>query len=536
MKKRIIAFLLMVLMLISVVGCGDEGSKDSGTESNAQSEGTDSSKQEEVSVDKNEYMNADGTIKMPDLTNMPVEQAKSFLKQLGLKVKVTEDYDPTEKIDVGSVIKSDYLPGESVKKGAQVFLTIRKDGVLIDPDVPYVDPLVEEREDRKQGDNSSYKPLNYEIMKAIWISQFDLQGVLAEGSQRSEESLRKLFGALCERLAKDGYNTVIVQVRPYGDSFYPSEYYPWSEYAIGSYGGYGSYDPLKVMIEEAHKVDLSFQAWINPMRVFSKAQNFELINVSYKIREWYDNPKKYPNYIYKHDTYHYLNVAYEEVRKLIIDGAAEIVRYYDVDGVHMDDYFYPSGISDAFDDAAFKASDFPNRKLFRKDNINKLVGGLYSAIKKENKNVIFGISPAGNIDNVRNSCLLDIDTILSRKGYVDYIMPQIYWGFEHTSQPYKQCLANWQALVKEPSIKFIVGLTASNIAEPTGEFIANKDVFQRYLTHIQTTDKFDGLCIFSVATLYSMFTANPSTDEGIVQEMDNFLPEFKMVPNNKIKY
>ncbi len=535
MKKRIIAFLLMLLMLVSVVGCGEEGSNGGETGSNAQStDGTDSSKSE-VSVDKNEYTNEDGTIKMPDLTNMPVEDAKSFLKQLGLKCKVTEEKDSTGKINVGCVIRTDYLPGESVKKGTQIFVTIRKENSY-DPDVPYVDPLIEEREERKQGDNSSYKPLNYEIMKAVWISQFDLQGVLADRSQSSETSLRKTFGQLCEQLVDDGYNTVIVQVRPYGDSFYPSAYYPWSSYAIGSYGGYASYDPLKVMIEEAHKVDLSFQAWINPMRVFGDEKIFDLINVSYKTREWYDNPQKYPNYVYKHKTYHYLNVAYEEVRQHIIDGAAEIVRYYDVDGVHMDDYFYPEEIPSEFDKAALQKSEFVSLKLFRKDNINKLVKGLYSAVKKENKNVLFGISPAGNTDNVRNSCMLDIDTILSNKGYVDYIMPQIYWGFEHSTQPYEKCLAEWQGLVKEPSIKFIVGLTASNITEPSGEFITNKDVFQRYLTHIQKTDKFDGLCIFSVANLYGVFTAKPSTDAGVVEEMNNFLPVFKAISNEKIKY
>ncbi len=531
MKKQIIAFLLMIIMLVSVVGCGEESSSGSGTES------TGESSKQEVSIDANEYINADGTIKMPDLTNMPYEDAKALLKSLGLKCKFGEEYDSSGNIDVGSVIKSDYLPGESVKKGAQVFLTIRKEGELIDPNVPYVDPLVKERGELAQGANSDYKPLNYETMKAIWISQFDLQGILAETTQRSEESLRKIFATLCDKLAKDGYNTVIVQVRPYGDSFYPSAYYPWSSYALGSYGVYGSYDPLKVMIEEAHKVNLSFQAWINPMRVFGDAKTFELINVSYKIREWFDNPTKYPNYIYKHETYHYLNVAYEEVRQLIIDGAAEIVRYYDVDGVHMDDYFYPTKIPKEFDFDAFKTSGYTTLIQFRKNNINKLVSGLYSAVKKENKNVLFGISPAGNIENVRNSCCLDIDTILSHKGYVDYIMPQIYWGFEHDSQPYKTCLANWQALVKEPSIKFIVGLTASNIEEQSNiEFVVNQDIFQRYLTHTQSTGMFDGLCIFSVATLYDVKTGASSTHENVKAEMDNFLPLFKTVPNKKISY
>ena len=526
MKKRIIAILLMIMMIFSAVGCGEEGS----------SAGETASDEATVSLDANDYVNDDGTVKMPDLTNMPVEQAKEFLKTLGLKSKVTEEYDKTGTINVGCVIKTDYAAGESVKKGTQIFLTIRKAGERIDPDVPYVDPLVAARGELAQGANSDYKPLNYETMKAIWISQFDLDGVLADGGQRSEESLRAIFSKLCTKLALDGYNTIIVQVRPYGDSFYPSAYYPWSDYAVGGYGLYGSYDPLKVMIEEAHKVNLSFQAWINPMRAFSSEKTFGIINVSYKLREWYDNPKKYPNYVYKHSSYFYLNVAYEEVRQLIIDGAAEIVRCYDVDGIHMDDYFYPGGIPKEFDLAMFQKSKMNSLNAFRKDNVNKLVSGLYSAIKAENKNVIFGISPAGNIENVRGYICLDIDTILSNKGYVDYIMPQIYWGFEHSTQPYKECLQRWQALVKEPSIKFIVGLTASNIANPSGEFVSSKDVFKRYLTHAQSTGMFDGLCIFSVANLYGVTTAEASNNANVKMEMKNFLPLFKAIENKKIEY
>lgn len=513
----------MALMLLSAVGCS-EGSQSSNGDNG------------EISIDINDYINEDGTITVPDFKNMSLGQAQSVIEKLGLKCKFTVEYDKTESFEVGCVMKTDYKPGDKVEKGTQIFLTIRKDGIFIDPDKPYTDPLVESRGNLEEGANSDYKPLNYEIMKAVWISQYDLAGVLADGLQRQEESLREIFGNLCTRLAEDGFNTVIVQVRPYGDSFYPSAYYPWSDVALGGYGLYGSYDPLKVMIEEAHKADLSFQAWINPMRAYSNEKTFEIINVNYKLRQWYDNPAKYPNYVYRHKDFFYLNVSYKEVRQLIIDGAAEIVRYYDVDGVHMDDYFYPSGIPDEFDNAMFKKSGFQNRNLFRKDNINKLVKGLYSAVKKENENVLFGISPAGNISNVRNSCCLDIDTILSNKGYVDYIMPQIYWGFKHATQPYKQCLENWQNLVKEPSIKFIVGLTASNIAAPHDEFLTSKSVFKRYLLHAKTTDKFDGICIFSVKTLYNVSTAEMTSNENVQKEMKNFLPSFKGIKNKKIKY
>ncbi len=530
MKKRIISFLLMVVMLLSVASCGKDTDTSSAEPSSVESNGG------LESVNPDEYKNEDGTIKMPDLKNVPVEKAKEILKQLGLRVKVTEDYDKTGTFEVGSVMVTDYLAGESVKPGTQIMLTIRKEGTFIDPDKPYVDPLVEAREELKQGDNGDYKPLNYEVMKAIWISQYDLDGILETGAQVPEETLRESCSNLYSKLALDGYNTVIVQVRPYGDSFYPSAYYPWSDYAVGGYGLYGSYDPLKIMIEEAHKVNLSFQAWINPMRAFNSEKIFKIINVNYKLRQWYDDPKAYPNYVYKHGTYFYLNVAYEEVRQLIIDGAAEIVRYYDVDGIHIDDYFYPSGMPREFDFAVFQKSGFNSLNTFRKDNINKLVSGLYSAIKKENKNVIFGISPAGNIDNVRGYICLDIDTILSNKGYVDYIMPQIYWGFEHSTQPYKECMQRWQALIKEPSIKFIVGLTASNIANPSGEFVSHKDVFARYLTHAQSTGMFDGVCIFSVATLYGVSTGEMSGNANIKKEMANFLPLFKSIRNEKIAY
>jgi uncharacterized lipoprotein YddW (UPF0748 family) len=115
-------------------------------------------------------------------------------------------------------------------------------------------------------------------------------------------------------------------------------------------------------------------------------------------------------------------------------------------------------------------------------------------------------------------------------------MPQIYWGFEHESQPFKTCLQKWQALVKEPSIKFIVGLTASNIAEPAGEFADNQDIFQRYLAHAKSTDLFDGLCIFSVMEIYDVMSATQVNNENVKAEMLNFLPSFKALKSEKVNY
>ena len=190
MKKRIIAFMLAALMLFAVTGCGES---DSETSSGSQG-GDGASSEAGISIDKNEYINEDGTITVPDLKNMPLEQARALLKELGLKSKFSEEYDSTGNFEVGCVMKTDYEPGEKVKKGTQIFLTVRKEGTFLDPNVPYVDPLVEARGDLKQGANSDYKPLNYETMKAVWISQFDLDVVLRDITLRSEESLKALFG------------------------------------------------------------------------------------------------------------------------------------------------------------------------------------------------------------------------------------------------------------------------------------------------------------------------------------------------------
>jgi uncharacterized lipoprotein YddW (UPF0748 family) len=302
--------------------------------------------------------------------------------------------------------------------------------------VSKVDKTLADRGFKDKGANSDYVPLNYDTMKAMWICQFDFGSVFCSGSsQRSESQFRAYVEQAYDNLVSMGFNTVIVQTRPNADSFYPSAYYPWSHYILGSYGKMANYDPLEIMIEEAHERKLSFQAWINPMRGMSPA-NLEKIQGNYPMAKWKADEKNKSDYIYEYNNLCYINIAYEEVRQLIIDGAAEIVRNYDVDGVHMDDYFY-FGKEVNFDLNAFNKAKRKDALLtlqkFRYNNLNTLVSGIYSAIKEENKNVLFGISPAGNLDKMDDTYYADVETWLSQDGYVDYIIPQIYFGMEHGS-------------------------------------------------------------------------------------------------------
>ena len=196
--------------------------------------------------------------------------------------------------------------------------------------------------DPMAGLTNPYTSLNYEDMKAMWLSQFDLNSVYCSGgTQNPEATYRKYLDKILDNVVANGFNTIIVQVRPNADSMYPSEYYPMSKYVVGSYGRNAKYDPFAIMIEEAHERKLSVQAWINPMRAMT---TYEITKVSndYLIKQWYKDKETKGKYVVANGSNYYLNPAYEEVRDLIIKGAREILLKYEVDGLHMDDYFYPT--------------------------------------------------------------------------------------------------------------------------------------------------------------------------------------------------
>jgi uncharacterized lipoprotein YddW (UPF0748 family) len=406
------------------------------------------------------------------------------------------------------------------------------------------DGLLAKRAILEKGANRGYKPLNYDKMKGIWISQFDFKAVYCDGeNQRSEDSYRELLCTALDNVKALGFNTVIVQMRPNADSFYPSRYYPWSHFINGQYGKFATYDPIKIFIDEAHARDLSFQAWINPMRGMP-TDDAEKLDPAYPMASWLKDESK-SRYLYVGDYVnkkaYYLNVYYEEVRQLIIDGAAEIVRYYDVDGVHMDDYFYP-GDDEAMDDVEFAAEKAKKPeytlKEMRYESLSKLVAGIYSAVKAENPNVLYGIAPAGNLNNVRKHYYADVDTWCGKPGYIDYIMPQIYWGFDHPICPFAETYQLWANLCCE-SVKYMVGLTLANAIYGYDEihydeFKNNKAVYRKTFEYMNSQSSFEGFSVFCYQYYFDALTniANVKT----TQEVVNAITAMAKIPGDKIIY
>jgi uncharacterized lipoprotein YddW (UPF0748 family) len=314
---------------------------------------------------------------------------------------------------------------------------------------------------------------------------------------------------------------------------YDSEYFPWSSIASGKQGRNPGYDPLDIMIEQAHKYNLRFEAWINPYRVTSSSTKISKLSKDNPARKWYAKASTKRNVLIYNGGIYY-NPAKQQVRDLITDGVTEIVENYDVDGIHFDDYFYPSftrsNVKTAFDAKEYNAyvkqckKDGESAKSiasWRRSQVNQLVRQVYKAIKAIDEDVEFGISPAGNIENLKSnySYYVDIDRWVSEEGYVDYICPQIYWGFRNGRYSYDKVLAKWKKLCKNRKCKLYIGLAMYRTAQPvSSEWRNSTTIMKRSVAYARKYADVDGFYFFT----YSSFTKSRAA-----KEKKNLIAELK---------
>ncbi len=337
-----------------------------------------------------------------------------------------------------------------------------------------------------------------EEVKAIYFSYIEFSKYITD---KNEENSKNNIKEIIRNLKDNGFNRIIVHVRPFSDSIYESKIYPVSKYVLNDKGMYPNYDVLRFFIEESHKNNIKFDAWINPYRI-SNFQNIEELKKDNFYKELLDKniAKVTENGIY-------LNPANEKSKKLIISGIEEIVKNYDVDGIHFDDYFYP--------DKTIDLDDYKNKfnislNDFRLNNIKELLKDVHSAIKRINKNVLFGVAPEGNIENCYENSYLDIKEILSSDNYIDYIMPQIYYGFENKNKPFINTVEEWNRLIINKNIKFIPALALYKSGKydkyaltGSNEWIENSDVIKREIEYLQGKENYNGFSIFSYNYMFN---------------------------------
>ena len=347
------------------------------------------------------------------------------------------------------------------------------------------------------GDASSATPPIAQEQKVagVWLSYLDLTTLLKGKSEREAEAA---LGQAFDQIQQMGLNSVFVQVRPFSDALYQSELFPWSHILTGEQGKDPGYDPLEIMVELAHDRGLAIHAWINPYRVRTDS-SLELSQ---------DNPAvQHSEYLLEHEDGLYYDPSNPKVRELIVQGVQEILDHYEVDGIHFDDYFYPSGIGEEFDADSYKASGTTlSLGDWRRENVDTLVRTVYTAVKSADETISFGISPAGNLENCYEYSYANVQKWMQHNGYIDYICPQIYWGFEHSTADYQSVLEKWSDLTTASNVKLYVGLGAYRIGVGDGdsveEWTTSGDVLMRQVEQARKEPKYGGFILYRYENLF----------------------------------
>jgi uncharacterized lipoprotein YddW (UPF0748 family) len=291
-------------------------------------------------------------------------------------------------------------------------------------------------------------------MRGVWVATVVNIDFPPKNLQRSKDQKQRWIDML-DSLQAMGLNALFVQVRPVSDAFYPSDLEPWSAYLSGKQGQAPRpyYDPLAFMLEEAHQRGFEFHAWLNPYRA-TFDMRLDLLAETHPL-------KQHPDWFVKYGKRYYYNPALPQVRTHINEVIRDLVTRYEIDGIHFDDYFYPYKIQgEVFPDSADFArfgQGFEQIDDWRRHNVDLLIEGLHHSIRAADPTVKFGVSPFGVWRNVAldpekgsntRAGQTTYDDLYAdvlkwmQKGWIDYLVPQIYWhiGFDLADH---QILSNW---------------------------------------------------------------------------------------------
>ncbi len=330
---------------------------------------------------------------------------------------------------------------------------------------------------------------NQESFAGAWLTCYELKNMLKDGSKTSFINNVEL---LLDKCSLNMVNALFVQVRPFADSIYPSDLFPLSEYILSDEGAEPEFDVLEILISLCRDKNIQIHAWINPYRI-SYSTTIKEIYMKYNFIDKYD--------IVFIDEGVYFDPSSLVNQALVLDGIREILNNYDVDGIHIDDYFYPL-TDEEFDKNSYKIYNDEGGKLnftdWRRENVNSLVSSIYSLVHSYSDKKIFSISPCGDINKNYSFYYADVKLWLEEKGYADMIIPQLYYGFENESMPFEDTAEKWMNIKREDNIKLVFGLAlykqgaADEMAgKGKNEWIESADIISRQKVFLRNSGYID---------------------------------------------
>ncbi len=355
-------------------------------------------------------------------------------------------------------------------------------------------------------------PESDEEMRGVWVSYMELS--MENESSKTQKAFEDKFTEIAQKCRESGFNTLIVQIRPFCDALYKSSYFPWSHILTGTQGENPQYDALQIMCDICKENNLKIHAWINPYRVSSNETPKKLSD---------NNPYiKNSEIGIKTDNGIFLDPSNETAQQLVCDGVKEIAENYDVDGIQFDDYFYPTE-DESFDKKQYEAyiekygkKNSMSLDNWRMQNVNTLICKVYRTIKSVDLSVEFGISPQGNIGN-NDGLYADVKSWCTCKGFADYICPQIYFSLENPALTFEDCLDSWTSLDFDENVKLYVGLGGYKAGN--GEY----DEETWLLSDSILADEYDILRNNKSVRGFMLYSYNSLEDDTAKKEINNLI-------------
>lgn len=345
-------------------------------------------------------------------------------------------------------------------------------------------------------------------MSAAWISTVYNLDWPSSNSKNNPQVQKQELITMLDKLKETGINTVILQVRPKADALYNSSINPWSDVLTGTAGKDPGYDPLKFAVEEAHKRNMDIHAWFNPYRVTTSGTDLSKLASNSPAR-------LHPEWVISYNNKLYYDPGLPEVRKHIVDTVTEVVKNYNVDGIHFDDYFYPD--SNFTDSQTYnKYGNGMEKGNWRRSNVNNLLKDAKSSIKSVKSNVKFGVSPSGIWRN-KSSDPTGSDTrgnesystqyadtrYWIKNSLIDYVTPQLYWPIGYSVADYSKLVSWWANEVSGSNVNLYIGqgIYKQGTGDWVGQDIAGQIIQQVNLNRQYTNIK--GSMYFSAQDIMS---------------------------------
>lgn len=387
-------------------------------------------------------------------------------------------------------------------------------------------------------------------LRGVWVTtvrnnDFPSPTVYEHGFNVNE--FKKEFNEVIATCKKFNLNALFFQIRPEGDAFYPSGVNPWSEYLTGEQGigpGVEGFDPLTYVITTTHAAGMEFHAWLNPYRLTpwknkstSKEEGLAKLSPSHYAR-------RHPDWVFFYNGQLYLNPGVPEVTDFMVKTVDEILNNYTVDAIHLDDFFYPYPYPEGdkmitFSDLSPDANTYQKYRVdanqtidkWREANINSLVYHLHKTIQRYNythqKQVAFGISPFGvwasdqeapGGSKTSPGQLSSLEEYVNTKlwieaGWLDYVVPQVYWMFEDALSPFDVVAKWWNDVVAGTKTKLYIGLGLYLYQED--QFWQDPKEIIRQIDYLRTLPNVSGFVLFT----YHNLLAERATTEVMKQAM-----------------